>query len=304
MTHKLVFVLLFSLAAACSSSPPAASIKNIAPQDSNDTSTAEISGSSDWTGPDDGFSPDSHGADTVLSPDNTSTDGTGCTPDCTGKKCGDDGCGGSCGSCGPGLTCQDGGCLRGCDSPDCGLSKSCVFANGTPAICGGTITFETAINGQSLDVNVDVEDLFAAAGVLLYTNNSNAHVTTNSYKLSSASGGNSCATLSNAGKPWQSPVFVRFVKPGVANTFQAATHFVSLYLGNTWPGGLAVDFYAPTTPPGTPGASPFHTELTDANGTDYIEYGSADPIGYLVIHAAEDPDFTMDDLTFGPLYVP
>jgi len=35
-----------------------------------------------------------------------------CTPSCSGKACGDDGCGGSCGSCGPGFVCNDSG---GCD---------------------------------------------------------------------------------------------------------------------------------------------------------------------------------------------
>ncbi len=39
-----------------------------------------------------------------------------CTPDCTGRVCGDDGCGGSCGSCGVGETCTaDGQCAaEGC----------------------------------------------------------------------------------------------------------------------------------------------------------------------------------------------
>jgi hypothetical protein len=31
----------------------------------------------------------------------------GCTPDCTGKPCGDDGCGGSCGACADGERCFD-----------------------------------------------------------------------------------------------------------------------------------------------------------------------------------------------------
>ena len=34
----------------------------------------------------------------------------GCTPDCTGKTCGDDGCGNSCGKCDPGATCDNGTC--------------------------------------------------------------------------------------------------------------------------------------------------------------------------------------------------
>ena len=34
-------------------------------------------------------------------------DGECCTPDCTDKECGDDGCGGDCGDCGPGMICGD-----------------------------------------------------------------------------------------------------------------------------------------------------------------------------------------------------
>jgi hypothetical protein len=46
--------------------------------------------------------------------------GACCTPDCSGKNCGSDGCGGSCGSCGSGSSCVSGSC---CDSDN---------------LCGGT----------------------------------------------------------------------------------------------------------------------------------------------------------------------
>ena len=55
-----------------------------------------------------------------------------CTPKCTGKTCGDDGCGGSCGTCGSGQTCSPGGvCTTGgnCSHPICStggaLTTSC-----------------------------------------------------------------------------------------------------------------------------------------------------------------------------------
>ncbi|HEX8113084.1 MAG TPA: S53 family peptidase [Kofleriaceae bacterium] len=58
--------------------------------------------------------------------------GGGCTPKCTGKSCGDDGCGGSCGTCGSGQTCSPGGvCTTGgsCNHPICSaggaLTSSC-----------------------------------------------------------------------------------------------------------------------------------------------------------------------------------
>src|SRR5438067_8932055 len=40
-----------------------------------------------------------------------------CTPNCTGKTCGDDGCGGSCGSCPSGQTCVSGQCMCVTPSP-------------------------------------------------------------------------------------------------------------------------------------------------------------------------------------------
>jgi hypothetical protein len=58
--------------------------------------------------------------------------GGGCTPKCSGKACGDDGCGGSCGTCGSGQTCSPGGvCTTGgnCSHPICStggaLTSSC-----------------------------------------------------------------------------------------------------------------------------------------------------------------------------------
>jgi hypothetical protein len=58
--------------------------------------------------------------------------GGGCTPKCSGKVCGDDGCGGSCGTCGSGQTCSPGGvCTTGgnCSHPICStggaLTTSC-----------------------------------------------------------------------------------------------------------------------------------------------------------------------------------
>jgi thiol-disulfide isomerase/thioredoxin len=41
-------------------------------------------------------------------------DGTCCTPSCAGKVCGDDGCGSQCGSCGDGLECVSGACQAPC----------------------------------------------------------------------------------------------------------------------------------------------------------------------------------------------
>jgi hypothetical protein len=227
-----------------------------------------------------------------------------CTPVCMDRECGSDGCGGSCGECGPGTSCHSGGCALGCDSPDCALGINCVFADGTPALCGGTITFDQTLTGKQLGENISVEALFADAGVYFSSPKPDVVVATNSWDLKSDSGNNSCASLDSKGQPWQEPVIVRFARPVSDGAFQAATHYVRLFIGDTWPGGIAVEFYDPGSPPARVGAKPFHTEITQATGTALIEYASGTPIGYLAIHAANDPDFTMDDLTFGPLYVP
>jgi hypothetical protein len=57
--------------------------------------------------------------------------GGGCTPKCTGKTCGDDGCGGSCGTCGSGQTCSPGGvCTTGgnCSHPICSTGGALTTA--------------------------------------------------------------------------------------------------------------------------------------------------------------------------------
>jgi hypothetical protein len=59
----------------------------------------------------------------------------GCTPDCLGKDCGDDGCGGSCGGCEPGSTCDPDGlceCVPQCEDLECG-SDGCGGSCGTCA---------------------------------------------------------------------------------------------------------------------------------------------------------------------------
>ena len=54
--------------------------------------------------------------------------GVCCTPDCTAKECGDDGCGGSCGTCTAPETCGGGG---------------------TPDVCGTTTTTTTSTTSTS-----------------------------------------------------------------------------------------------------------------------------------------------------------
>ena len=64
-----------------------------------------------------------------------------CTPDCTGKACGDDGCGGSCGSCPSGQTCDASGqCQAGC-TPQC-TGKACGD-DGCGGSCGSCPSGQT-----------------------------------------------------------------------------------------------------------------------------------------------------------------
>jgi hypothetical protein len=68
----------------------------------------------------DGASSDSDAAATL--PDATFVD-TACTPNCTGRTCGDNGCNGACGTCGAGTSCGDAGqcvCVPNCNGNTCG----------------------------------------------------------------------------------------------------------------------------------------------------------------------------------------
>jgi hypothetical protein len=67
-----------------------------------------------------------------------------CTPSCTGKVCGDDGCGGSCGTCGIDQVCSAGACLREGDT--CAVAK---VIGGTPYVAIGNTTLSTADYGPA-----------------------------------------------------------------------------------------------------------------------------------------------------------
>ncbi len=226
---------------------------------------------------------------------------SGCLPECVGKTCGDDGCGGSCGSCGPSMACHEGQCLMSCEHPQCGLSEWCIDASGALALCGGVIDFDHDLAGDGLDIDVSVESLFGPAGVLMWTDTEYSVAMTNPYEVKSQSKGNSCASLNQWGQYWMEDLVVQFVVPAQGGYVQGATHNVSLYIAETWPDGVRVDFYAADIDPGAPDLAPFHQEWTDDNGTAFVQYISETPIGYMAIRKASDQDFTIDDLGFGPI---
>lgn len=223
-----------------------------------------------------------------------------CEPSCEGVVCGDDGCGGTCGSCAGEESCISGACLIPCASAECAMGVACAWEGTTRGVCGGTIDCDHNLQGAPIQEETNIESLYAGAGVTL-SSQGNAVVATNYWELDSDSGNDSCASL-EGGQPWRSLVDIRFVVP-LGASVQGATHYVSLYIGDSWPGGIAVEFYSPAAPPGTFGVSPFHISTTQSNVTSFISYESPDPIGYVRIRAAADLDFTFDDLTFGAIHV-
>ncbi|MBM4370807.1 MAG: hypothetical protein FJ098_04090 [Deltaproteobacteria bacterium] len=226
---------------------------------------------------------------------------SGCEPLCGGKQCGDDSCGGSCGSCGPSMACMEGRCLPSCDQSLCPLTQECIDVAGHLSLCGGLITFETDLDGNPLGKGANVETVFGSAGVLFSTASESSIVAVNTYEVDGISGDNSCASLDSWNQVWREDVFVRFVVPSGTGWSQGATHRASLYIAETWPGGIRVDFHAPDNPPGLPGGQPFHQAWTEEGGTAKVEFVSPTPIGYLVIRTADDDNFTFDDLAFGPV---
>ncbi len=68
-----------------------------------------------------------------------------CTPDCSGKSCGDDGCGGSCGECDMGCFCNESGQCAGCAEELIELEPVCVHV---PSVVQAGEAFAVAIYGQ------------------------------------------------------------------------------------------------------------------------------------------------------------
>jgi MYXO-CTERM domain-containing protein len=69
-----------------------------------------------------------------------------CTPVCTGKQCGDDGCGGSCGTCEAGKSCTNGQCGAAQCQPAC-TGKQCGD-DGCGGSCGTCGAGQICLQGQ------------------------------------------------------------------------------------------------------------------------------------------------------------
>jgi agmatine/peptidylarginine deiminase len=71
-----------------------------------------------------------------------------CTPDCTGKTCGSDGCSGTCGTCTNGQTCKNGQCVTPNDPCD-GISVIGCCSNNTLKFCqSGQLTEQSCGNND------------------------------------------------------------------------------------------------------------------------------------------------------------
>jgi endo-1,4-beta-D-glucanase Y len=89
---------------------------------------------------------------------------TACTPNCAGKTCGDDGCGGSCGTCAAGSVCTSGSCVctPNCTGKTCG-SDGCGGSCGT---CTTGLTCNAAgscVSSITTDVN-PTKDAYVRGG--------------------------------------------------------------------------------------------------------------------------------------------
>jgi hypothetical protein len=90
----------------------------------------------------------------LLRLDSATPWGSTCTPQCSGKQCGADGCGGSCGTCGSGASCNASGqcvsCTPQCSGKQCG-ADGCGGSCGT---CGSGASCNAS--GQCVITGADV----------------------------------------------------------------------------------------------------------------------------------------------------
>jgi len=99
---------------------------------------------------------------TTNCPTDCGAAGSNCTPSCTNKECGDDGCGGSCGACLAGKTCINNKCQSTC-TPNC-LNTECGD-DGCGGSCGSCPAPKTCnSNGQCVNPSCGNGNCQASAG--------------------------------------------------------------------------------------------------------------------------------------------
>lgn len=137
-----------------------------------------------------------------------------CTPDCTNKMCGDNGCGGSCGTCTGQLTCNGAGQCVGC-TPDC-TNKMCGD-NGCGGSCGTCMGSQTCSG-----IGMCVEFM---PGGITHKN-----------------------TVARPGNPPRPAVGVRYTEPTFGTTLRRVSdrseQLVDGDPGDQWQGGYEVQLYS------------------------------------------------------------
>ncbi len=110
-----------------------------------------------------GIGPEGTCAD--FDPSNRPTTGASCncTPQCSGKSCGDDGCGGACGNCASGSTCNaSGACISSTPGSDGGTKPGGGSKDG--GIGGADAsTFDGGEGGEPLDPDADQGECLCTA---------------------------------------------------------------------------------------------------------------------------------------------
>ncbi len=81
----------------------------------------------------------------ALAQDDCASCAADCTPDCTGRICGDDGCGGTCGDCPAGSGCTIGGQCNPADQAGTCASPLPLLPEGTPLIGRHTVEGDTSM---------------------------------------------------------------------------------------------------------------------------------------------------------------
>ncbi len=92
------------------------------------------------------------GEDAATGTDTGSTDDAGaCTPDCSARQCGTDGCGGSCGTCGGGSVCGATGMCEseGSAGDTCSEVLTCINGCGQDQACGQACFAAGSPTGQA-----------------------------------------------------------------------------------------------------------------------------------------------------------
>ncbi|MDD5032571.1 MAG: hypothetical protein PHC85_00415 [Candidatus Pacebacteria bacterium] len=102
----------------------------------------------------------------------------GCTPNCTGKVCGSDGCGGSCGTCTSPATCDGSG---QCVTPTYTYSCTSTTCGTCSEACGGT---QTCTGSCQRNDGVIVSSSYCPGGTCTYSQSCGGGCTWQQYTLS------------------------------------------------------------------------------------------------------------------------